>query len=206
MMSILVCSECGSVGVATSRSVVLPFVCSGCLSKKSPDSGGPFRSASVPAVFAAPYGSGQTEGETHQVVDDLNDATATTEATVALIGDLESQLSLSKEVTAGQTVLIAALEAQVAELKAQKDADDEYIAALNRAGIEVTGELAEAVKSRETLGACVDDLVALSQGLVDRLGSETVAVARLEKENAILNEGISALERATGATLVISEI
>ena len=119
MMSTLICSLCGEVRVETTRSVVLPFVCTGC----QPDMSG--------GQYLAPE------------EEQLQDETATTLATVELISDLESQLAAAKELSQGQTELIEQLETlntvlsdRVDELTKLSTKKDDLLLMLNNAAFE----------------------------------------------------------------------
>jgi hypothetical protein len=180
MMSTLVCSQCSEVKVETSRSVVLPFVCSGCQGTilASPYPAGAYDD---PSVQAQPEGAGELNEE-------LPDETATTLSTIDLIRDLEDQLTVAKDLTTGQTELIAQLEQQnaiftdrIAELTEMSNVKDVFIKALNQAGIEVA-----------------QDFAAIAHALAFHYGFETARRQRLEQENVLLKRAVEIVGAIAG--------
>ena len=152
MMSTLVCIKCGEVSVETSRSVVLPFVCTGCQPEVNP--------GELPESLYWPIA-----GDDHE--EALQDETATTQATVELISDLENQLALSKEVTAGQTEIIEALE---------------------KLGALLSDRVAELTDLSNVKDGFLEELTAIAHALAFHYGYASGKVKRLEKENGLLKK------------------
>lgn len=173
MMSTLVCTKCGNVAVETSRAVVLPYVCTGCQPHdqeadvhQEPSQGNYGGAQTIAAAFADPQ---------------LRDSSATVDATIAMVADLEEQLTVAKELSAGQTELISQLEQQVAILNSDLNGE--------RTGYDIAKLEAEsAIEEAEELA---EQNAAMRERLLDNIHAMTGGIneiLRLQKENAELQE------------------
>jgi hypothetical protein len=188
MMSTLVCTECGEVSVTANRSVVLPFVCTGCNPTVPPMEEYPEQ-----GVYERPLSAMTVEHEAGNYAQEiiegqLSDETATTQNTVDMISDLEEQLQVAKELSKGQTELIEQLEKQLAVEKTERE---------KMADLAVDAAIGLAKSITENL-----DLQKDNEALIDRVQGNITAmtggineITRLQQEIADLTER---LDSATG--------
>ena len=199
MMSTLVCTQCGQVAVETSRSVVLPFVCVGC------QDGSNVLPHSMTQPVAGDDHDAASNYQTTVIqersqVDELSDDTATTEATLELITDLESQLSLAKELSQGQTQLIEQLEKQIETLTSEKVNDGKEL----DEDLEIIEQLAGAMRLiSDTHVARTKELEERADALAFYLGFHAAKATMLEKENELLRAGLDHLASFTGVKVHI---
>lgn len=201
MMSTLICTVCSGVAVRTDRSVVLPFVCDGCQAiqhDQEADVHQEYEQGCSDTCCADPAGILTPE----QIAD------ATVDATIDMVTDIQEQLQVAKELSAGQTELIAQLEAQIGVLAAENmekqtllDASAERlqanVVAMSGAIVQMLNDAQEISELKTAFAEVVD----VAKALNFYLGFAVEQGQRLEKENEGLKVALDTVERLSGISV-----
>lgn len=205
-MNEVICSVCREVKLTTARTIELPYVCNGCQPEESTmentqESQRPATDYVVEAL----------------TTPELKDESATIESTIQLVADLESQLQAAKELTAGQTELIAQMEQQAEILKedlrnqtmttievtnennswrAKTKIQSVLINAMNEAGIELASDFNQSQEA-------VAELAKIGEALSFHLGYANAKNQRLEQQVEILKSALAVVGALGGVEVRI---
>jgi hypothetical protein len=165
-MTFILCSQCEEVTFETKNVLTIPYVCDGCTAKSS-----------VPETVDCPC------GETTDHQHETDDTTSTFDATIALVADLEAQLSLANELSQARTELIEQLEHQNALLAERNEWQKQTL---------------ELVTSRLIKSQAETDAVSeVGRALAFYLGYAVEIAEAKEKENEALKLGLEAIEHVS---------